>query len=153
MILSRYSIEPSTIQGAGKGLFLQEPIKKGSIMVVPDAINRILTLDELNTYSKDSLEQDSSVRWFENYYTVNLEWTDECYINHSFECNGIWHLGFIFAARDIEAGEEMTIDYRFIIPEGEAMPFVDGTSGQAIIGYSWKEIMAKSMEQVQKALF
>ena len=122
-------------------------------MVVPDAINRILTLDELNAYPKDSLEQDSSVRWFENYYTVNLEWTDECYINHSFECNGIWHLGFIFAARDIEAGEEMTIDYRFIIPEGEAMPFVDGASGQPIIGYSWKEIMAKSMEQVQKALF
>ncbi len=45
----------------------------------------------------DSIEVESGVRWFEDWFSLTQEWSDECYVNHSFKPNGLWHLGFIFA--------------------------------------------------------
>ncbi len=154
MIIPRYEIKPSSIAGAGMGIFLLQDFKKGEILVVPEGVKpeQIISLEQLNALPSDSLEHESSVRWYENSYTTNVEWTDECYINHSFSPSGIWHLGFVFAQRNLKAGDELTIDYRYIIPEGETMPFLDGESGQPIIGYSWKEIMLQSMQAISQAL-
>lgn len=154
MIIPSYEIRQSDIPGAGKGVYLTQDVKKGSVVVFPEGIrpDQVLTLDKLNEFPVDSAEQDSSVRWFENYFTINLEWTDECYINHSFSPTGLWHLGFIFAFSDLKKGDELTIDYRFIIAEGEEMPFKDGQTGLSIVGYSWKFIMLKSMEDLKGIL-
>lgn len=154
MIIPTYQIRQSDILGAGKGVYLSQDVKKGSVIVFPDGIrpDQVFTLDKLNEFPADSAEQDSSVRWFENYFTINLEWTDECYINHSFTPTGLWHLGFIFAFTDLKKGCELTIDYRFIIPEGEEMPFKDGQTGLPIIGYSWKDILGKSMESLKQII-
>lgn len=86
----------------------------------------------------------ASVRWFEEFYTVSLEWPDECYINHSFDPNGLWHLGFVFASRDIAQDEELTIDYRHLLPEGVAETFADADSGLPIIGWSGRESLQLS---------
>jgi hypothetical protein len=145
MIIPKYRIADSLIKGAGQGVLLLEPVIKGKIVVFPDAIPKVYTLEQIRAFPKGSLEQESSARWFEDYYTITPEWTDECYINHSFTPSGIWHLGFIFAARDLSEGEELTIDYRFIIPEGEEMPFKDSASGLPIVGLSWKENMEKTL--------
>ena len=59
----------------------------------------------------------STVRWFEDRFTTTPEWPDECYVNHSFAPNGVWHLGFIFAARELEPGEELTYDYRLTVDD------------------------------------
>src|SRR3546814_16518845 len=37
MILTTYRVAPSTIPGAGKGLFVDEPVAAGPILVAPDA--------------------------------------------------------------------------------------------------------------------
>ena len=48
MIIPRYHIGPSHIAGAGKGLFLDEPVARGRVIVAPDAIPRVHTFDEIS---------------------------------------------------------------------------------------------------------
>jgi hypothetical protein len=79
------------------------------------------------------------VRWFERWFSLTPEWTDECYVNHSFTPTGLWHLGFIFAAADLAAGTELTVDYRLLIGDGERLPFADADTGAAVIGLPWHE--------------
>ena len=38
MILPQYRVAPSTIPGAGKGVFVEESVPCGRILVAPDAI-------------------------------------------------------------------------------------------------------------------
>lgn len=138
MITVRYRVADSTIPGAGKGLFVAEAVPTGRVLVAPSHINATVPLAELLADDNHPLA-DSSIRWFEDYCTVSPDWPDECYINHAFDANGLWHLGFVFAARDIAAGEELCVDYRHLIGPGVQMPFRDARTGQAIIGHAWGE--------------
>lgn len=144
MILPRYRIAPSRIPGAGQGLYLEEPVARGRIVVAPDAIPSTFAWDEVRAQPDPSAAMAAAVRWFEDRYTISLDLPDECYLNHSFEPNGLWHLGFVFAARDLAAGEELTVDYRHLLPEGEAEAFRDAATGREIIGFSWAESLASS---------
>ncbi|MGE9295904.1 MAG: SET domain-containing protein-lysine N-methyltransferase [Puniceicoccales bacterium] len=139
MILPRYRIAESGIPGAGKGVFLEAAVKAGAVIVAPDKIERLYSRAELDAFGPDSHEDAASVRWFEGKYTVSLDWPDECYLNHSFDPNGLWHLGFVFARRDLAPGEELTLDYRLIVGDGERLPFDDAHSGEPIIGLPWPE--------------
>ena len=91
------------------------------------------------THPTNHPQADSSIRWFEDHCTVSPEWPDDCYVNHSFEPNGLWHLGFIFALRPIAPGEEICVDYRHIIGPDVEMPFVDALTQAPIIGLSWED--------------
>jgi len=75
---------------------------------------------------------------------VSPDWPDECYLNHSFKPTGLWHLGFVFAARDLPAGTEITVDYRHLLPPGEEEAFTDAATGQPIVGLSWTESLRTS---------
>lgn len=142
MIIPRYHIGPSRIAGAGKGLFLDEPTARGRVIVAPDAIPGVHTLDEIARMPHDLLP--ATVRWFEDAYTVTPEWPDECYVNHAFAPTGLWHLGFVFAAGDLDAGSEITVDYRHLLAPGQEEEFLDAESGERIVGYSWEESLRAS---------
>lgn len=148
MILTPYHVAPSTIPGAGKGLFVDAAVRAGRIIVAPDAINRVYRWEEVLALPNLDAALASSVRWFEDRYTVTPEWPDECYINHSFAASGLWHLGFVFAARDLLAGEEVMVDYRHLLREGEREEFADALTGEAIVGYSWEDSLAASTAQL-----
>ncbi|PKM14726.1 MAG: hypothetical protein CVV12_12395 [Gammaproteobacteria bacterium HGW-Gammaproteobacteria-2] len=152
MILTPYRVAPSTIPGAGKGLFIDAPVAAGRIIVAPDAINRVYRWDEVLAQPDIDTALASSVRWFEDRYTITPEWPDECYINHAFASTGLWHLGFVFAARDLDAGEEVTVDYRHLLREGEYEGFADALTGKPIIGYSWQQSLATSTAQLAELL-
>ncbi|WP_269541786.1 SET domain-containing protein-lysine N-methyltransferase [Cerasicoccus fimbriatus] len=152
MIIPPYRIDTATIVEAGKGLFLEGPVKAGTVIVSPDKIDRVYTRAELDGFGPGSPEDDASVRWFEGYYTVSLDWPDECYINHSFSPNGLWHLGFVFALRDIAPGEELTMDYRLIVGDGERLPFNDAATGEPIIGLPWRENLRTTTTALAKLL-
>lgn len=143
MILPRYRIAASHIPGAGKGLFLEESVAAGSIITAPDEINRTWREAELAVPEMAKLKY-ASARWFEDRYTVSPDWPDECYINHSFSPNGLWHLGFVFALTDLPAGSEITVDYRHLLPPGEAEDFADALTGETIVGLSWQESLTSS---------
>jgi hypothetical protein len=144
MIIPRYHIGPSLIAGAGKGLFLDEPVARGRIVVAPDAIPRVYAFDEIERMPDAATLLPATVRWFENAYTVTPEWPDECYVNHAFEPSGLWHLGFIFAARDLAEGTEMTVDYRHLLAPGQEEDFLDSSSGERIVGFDWAESLRRS---------
>ena len=61
----------------------------------------------------------ATVRWFEDRYTISDDWPDECFVNHSFTPSGLWHLGFVFATTRLEAGTEITVDYRHLLAPGQ----------------------------------
>ncbi len=136
MIVPRYRIAASNIAGAGQGLFLLEDVSAGQVLTAPDAIDRTYRYDELTGSPELSAQLYASARWFEDRYTVSPDWPDECYLNHSFEPTGLWHLGFVFAARDLPAGTEITVDYRHLLPPGEEEAFTDAATGQQIVGLS-----------------
>lgn len=152
MILPRYRVEPSRIPGAGKGLFLDEPVARGRVITAPDNIHTVWPEAKLRQYPADSIEVESSVRWFEDQFSLTPEWSDECYINHSFTPNALWHLGFVFAADDLAAGAEITVDYRLVIGSGEVMPFRDALTGQEIVGLDWRDNLRRSARELLQLL-
>lgn len=152
MIVPRYRIADSTIPGAGRGLFLDQPVIRGRVIIAPDNVHTLLPEAELRRLPVDSIEAASSVRWFEDWFSLTPEWSDECYVNHSFDPTGLWHLGFVFAACDLTAGTELTVDYRLVIGSGERMPFDDALTGQPIVGLSWGECLAASTAALQRLL-
>jgi uncharacterized protein len=152
MILPRYRIAASRISGAGKGLFLDEPVARGRLITAPDDIPKVYKWTDLQALPDAAALLPATVRWFEDRYTVTPEWPDECYINHSFDPNGLWHLGFVFALDDLSAGAEITVDYRHLLGPGQVEDFVDAASGEPIVGYSWSESMARSTARLH-ALF
>lgn len=149
MILTRYRIAPSTIEGAGKGLFLEEAVAAGRIIAAPDTIDRTYGPEELAAQPELAY---ASARWFEDRYTISPDWPDECYLNHSFEPNGLWHLGFVFALADLPAGTEVTVDYRHLLPPGQAEDFIDAATGEKIIGFAWAESLASSTHALGRLL-
>ncbi|HEU0154188.1 MAG TPA: SET domain-containing protein [Arenimonas sp.] len=148
MILPRYRIAPSAIPGAGQGLFLEEPVAAGRVVVAPDAIPGTQRWETIRARADAEAAMAAAVRWFEDQCTVSLDWPDECYVNHSFAPNGLWHLGFIFAARPLQPGDELTVDYRHLLPEGEQEAFRDAASGEPIVGFSWAESLARSTREL-----
>jgi hypothetical protein len=152
MILPAYRVAASTIPGAGQGVFVAEAVARGRILVAPDAIPRVHRWEEVLAMPDPEAAMAASVRWFEDRYTVSPEWPDECYLNHSFEPNGLWHLGFVFAARDLAAGEEITVDYRHLLGDGQEEVFRDALTGRAIVGWSWQESLSRSTRELAALL-
>lgn len=149
MILPRYHVAPSRIPGAGKGLFLDETVARGRLITAPDDIPKVYKWTEIEGLPNAHELLPATVRWFEDRYTVTPEWPDECYINHSFAPNGLWHLGFVFALRDISPDEEITVDYRHLLAPGQEEDFRDATTGDRIVGYSWAESLLLSSTQLR----
>jgi hypothetical protein len=145
MILPRYHIGPSAIAGAGKGLFLDEPVARGRLITAPDAIPRVYTFEEILERPEAADLLPATVRWFEDRYTITPEWPDECYINHDFEPTGLWHLGFVFAAADLVVGTEITVDYRHLLAPGQQEDFLDARSGRPIVCFTWRESLTASI--------
>jgi hypothetical protein len=152
MILPAYRVAPSTIPGAGQGVFAAEAVPRGRIVVAPDAIPRVYRWNEVLALPDQAEALAASVRWFEDRYTVSPEWPDECFLNHSFAANGLWHLGFVFAARDLAIGDEITVDYRHLLGEGQEESFRDALSGEAIVGWSWQESLSRSTRELAALL-
>jgi hypothetical protein len=144
MILPRYHIADSAIPGAGKGLFLDETVAAGRIITAPDGIDRTYRHADIHASAELSAQFHASARWFEDRYTLSPEWPDECYINHSFEPNGLWHLGFVFALTTLPPHTEITVDYRHLLPPGESEDFADSSTGETIIGFSWSDSLVNS---------
>ncbi|HEX7382059.1 MAG TPA: SET domain-containing protein [Nevskiaceae bacterium] len=144
MILPSYRLAPSAIPGAGKGLFVAEPVAPGRVVIAPDNVHTVWDEARLRRFDPESLEVRSSVRWFERQFSLTPEWTDECYVNHSFSPTALWHLGFLFALRELPSGTEVTMDYRLAIGDGERMPFRDAASGAEIVGWPWHAALARS---------
>jgi len=146
MLNFRFEIKNSNIKNAGKGLFTLEKIQKSKILIFPNQKHIIHSKESLSSYPNDSIEQISSIRWFEDKYTVDPDWSEESHLNHSFNPNSLWHLGFVFAIKDLEVGDELTIDYRNLLDEDTVLDFIDSETGREIRGFTWQQKMLRTSE-------
>lgn len=144
MILPSYHIGPSCIAGAGNGLFLDEPLARGRIVIAPDAISQVYRFEDILARANASALLHATARWFEDRYTVSTDWPDECFLNHDFTPTGLWHLGFVFATADLAAGTEITVDYRHLLAPGQQETFRDAASGEPIVGFEWTTSLHRS---------
>jgi hypothetical protein len=148
MLTFKSTIAASKIPMAGKGLFTQEAISKGQVLVYPNQEHTTYSKEELANFPEDSIEQVSAVRWFEKTFSVDPDWSEESHLNHSFTPNALWHLGFVFALKDIPAGGEITIDYSYLLDQGTKLDFNDSVTGRPVEGTSFPEKMARTCEQL-----
>ena len=152
MILPRYRIAASHIAGAGQGLFIAEPVTAGSIVTAPDGIDKTYSYAQLAGSPELAPQLHASARWFGDCYTVSPDWPDECYINHSFEPCGLWHLGFVFALRDLPEGTELTVDYRHLLAPGQVEDFRDAATDEKIVGFEWAASLRSSTAALGRLL-
>jgi hypothetical protein len=147
MICFQYAVRDSLIECAGKGLFTTEALPAGKVLVAPVNIRDICDVDSLT----DDKRAAASVRWFETTCSVAEDWPDECYINHSFNANALWHLGFTISLRHIAAGEEITMDYSHLLADG-VTGFRDAETNRDIRGLPWLESFSRQLNLLQQAL-
>ncbi len=134
------------------GLYLEQAVDRGSVLIAPDAVPRTWRWDQIVARPDAEALLPSCIRWFEDQFTVTPEWPDECYVNHAFAPTGIWHLGFVFAASALARGAEVTIDYRHLLGEGQQEVFLDAVTRTPIIGLPWSESLRLSTEQLREVL-
>jgi hypothetical protein len=147
LITIRYSIRASSIADAGKGFFLEENVRAGRVLMAPTNVTHTVSLAEIMS-PQSHPEASTSVVWFEDQCVTSPDLPDDYFINHSFEPNGLWHLGFVFALRDLDAGEELCLDYRHLIAPGYTLEFCDGATGREITGYDWRTNLGITTRQL-----
>ena len=148
MLRIRCSVDVSAIPHAGKGLFADQPVAKGTIIESPIDIRHVYTREQLLALPPDSPEFMTSTRWYHDCYVTDPHYSDTYYINHSFEPNCLWHLGFIFALNDIPAGAEITLDYRVLMDADPELGFRDSATGRLIHGFTFEEKMVFNATQL-----
>jgi hypothetical protein len=150
MLRFQHHIAPSRIPMAGKGLFTKEAVNRGRVLIIPNQRHQLYSARELAGFASDSIEMISSLRWFEDVHTIDPEWSEESHLNHSFNPNCLWHLGFVFALVDINPDDELTIDYGHLLDEHTVLDFRDSLTGREIRGLKWEEKMLRTAGQLQQ---
>jgi len=125
MIVDEYKnnlyVKQSDIEGMG--LFTNKSIPLKSILAIPD---KALFTDN---YKGIEIKQ-SATRYCLKYFQYGDIVSTEDYLNHSNDPNCMYHCGVLFAIKNINNEDELTIDYSLIAPEGVKTPYVSGCSGE-----------------------
>ncbi len=150
MLNFKSSIRESLIPMAGKGLFTEEFLKRGRVIIFPNQTHRTFSTHEFKKFGPESMEYISGIRWFEDCYSCDPEWSEESHLNHSFTPNCLWHLGFVFPLYDILPGEELTINYQYLLDENSTMDFIDALTGREIRGLHFNEKMSETSQALLK---
>ncbi|MBD2690677.1 SET domain-containing protein-lysine N-methyltransferase [Anabaena catenula] len=148
MLCIKTEVRESNIANAGKGLFSLEFVPKGSIVFLPitlfpidNIVSETQYREELKT--KDYFPMNAGMRWAGDYFLYcSQEPHDADYINHADNPNLLSCLGLFFALQDINFGDELTIDYRYIGFTGGVEIKTDNQ--EEVIGLSAKEALLKS---------
>ncbi|MEM8931192.1 MAG: SET domain-containing protein-lysine N-methyltransferase, partial [Acidobacteriota bacterium] len=74
------------------------------------------------------------------------------YLNHAFEPNLVWHLGFYFAGQDIAPGDELFVDYRHLAQPEAPNPLIDTATGRPIEGLEWRRSLLAGCRELTRAL-
>jgi hypothetical protein len=135
----------------GKGLFPPERVKKGTVVCSFSVDSKIITEDEyLQAIRADRyLIVRTGTRYIGKYFTYTSDPdADLNFFNHSFVPNLLVHCGVVLAMRDIPAGEELTIDYRYLIDDTETGVYNDALTGRPIRGLPARQTLLETARQL-----
>lgn len=137
IICSKVVVKKSSIDKMG--MFAKERISKGEIVFIKGG--HILHRNDLYSSCIINSYMPISDEYFIGAETIEEEKDVKLYINHSCDPNCGLHGEITFIAiRDIEAGEELTVDYAFIDNEDYSFECNCGSPNcrHIVTGYDWK---------------
>jgi SET domain len=125
--------KPSPIHG--DGTFARVPFKKGGIIFAYQCVtvNYPKMMRELPAQPQSARElierQAAQLAGHIVCFRSDMQVTD--FLNHSRDANVVLHCGIGFALRDIQAGEELTANYRYVLLPHEELATNDGETVRA----------------------
>ena len=146
--------EPRESKIAGTGLFLRAPVRKGAVVSIHGVDAKLLTQSEYEEEQRkgNELAIRSGIRWVGRYFLHARKMPLESYINHSDDPSLLYHCAVSFARRDLNAGDELTIDYTGFLAEDDPEGFLDIATGRMLRGLPPKEALLRSSEQLAQLL-
>lgn len=152
MLLVKAEARDSAI--AGKGLFLEQTVLKGTVVSLHGADAIVLT--EQQYQHEQSIGNDlairTGIRWVGPYFLVSKSERPEAFINHSKDPSLLYHCGISFARRDLKPGDELTIDYSLFLAEKDVEGFEDSTAEAQVTGMPARDALLLSTEQLLRLL-
>jgi SET domain-containing protein len=149
-------LENKTSNLHGAGLYTLEHIFKKSIVFYwgQDGDETVISEDEYlqMRITGDKIYQKSACRWVYNkfVYSTTLEVDDN--INHSFDPNILYYQGLGIAKRDILIGDELTVNYEYILSENDTVKFMDKETNKIVTGLSTEKILYNSARELSDLL-
>jgi len=143
VLSKKVTIKDSKIDGCG--MFAEEKILKGEMVFIKGG--HILRRDEFISSGIINSYQPIGNDYFLAAATLDEESRIKLHINHSCNPNCGLHGEITFVAiQDIEAGDELTIDYAFVDDEDYSFECSCGSANcrGTITGYDWKKFTPKS---------
>jgi hypothetical protein len=152
MLLIQAAVGDSAI--SGKGLFTQEPVRKGTVVSIHAADSIVVTEEQYQEEQRkgNELAIRTGIRWIGKYFLYAREMRPEAYINHSTDPSLLYHCGISFARRDLPIGAELTIDYSLFLAEDDVDSFSDSARESDVTGLPPREALLNSTEQLLRLL-
>lgn len=144
----RTEVRPSTLADAGDGVFALEDAARGKFLGMDFPSYRKLCTDrDVPKLSEEN--QTFSWRHIEHVcFEAHDRRSTADLMNHSFDPNVHWHLGYYFAAKPIRGGDELFLDYRYLLAPGWDDPMIDAVTGRPVEGMDWRDMLIHSCRQL-----
>lgn len=145
-------VRPSTLAGAGDGIFSLEAAARGRFIGMDFPSYRKLCTDR-DVPGLPEEVQKFSWRHVEHVcFEAHDRRSTADLMNHSFDPNVLWHLGHYFAAREIRAGDELFVDYRHLFAPSWNDPLIDVATGRPIEGMDWRDSLIDTSRKLIELL-
>jgi hypothetical protein len=145
-------VRPSTLAGAGDGIFAREAAAKGEFLGMDFPSYRKLCTDRDVPALPEEVRRFSWRHVEHVCFEAHDRRSTADLMNHSFDPNVLWHLGHYFAAREIRAGDELFVDYRYLFAPSWNDPLIDAATGRPIAGLDWRESLIESSRKLVELL-
>jgi hypothetical protein len=138
----------------GKGLFAADPVPKGKIICFFAPGAAVITEAEYLAAIEAGYHPivRTGTRYAGHYFTHGNEQEPYTFLNHSFSPNLLCHCGVVLARQAIEAGEELTLDYRTLIDDTEIGIYSDAATGREIRGWTGKQTLLRTAREIIEIL-
>jgi SET domain-containing protein len=152
MLFIQAAVEDSAI--SGKGLFVREPVRKGTVVSIHAVDSVVVTEERYQEEQRkgNELAIRTGIRWVGKYFLYAKENRPEAFINHSTNPSLLYHCGISFARRDLQPGDELTIDYSLFLAEEDVESFSDSAREAQVTGLPPKGALLASTEQLLRLL-
>jgi hypothetical protein len=134
----------------GKALYAAERIPRGTIVCSFTLGSEVTTEDDYVRAVAENRQPlpRTGTRYAGKYFTFGNVDAPYNYVNHSFRANLLCHCGVVLALRDIEPGEEMTLDYRTLIDTTDVGLYNDAVTGREIRGLGARETLLRTAREL-----
>ena len=134
----------------GKALYAAERVRRGTIVCSFTLGSDVTTEEEYVRAVAEGRQPvtRTGTRYAGKYFTFGNVDAPYNFVNHSFEPTLLCHCGVVVARRDLEPGDEMTLDYRTLIDATDVGIYNDAVTGREIRGLGAKQTLLRTAREL-----